>query len=391
MYNKYSIRPNLPNHFVVGLKESDIVNQFKKCPCCKKNSIKRLFNYGAPKKKNISLSICKNCDHIFFDNLISQKKLKKYYTNKFSLKSTKFDAVTPHQKYVKILKKLNTNKNLKILDVGCGTGDMLYGLKVKGYSNLFGVELNKSRKKLASSKLQNIYSDIMKVKKIKFDVIFLNHVLEHVVDINNFIKLLSSMLRKNGKLIINVPNSLYENILYQISYHAHIHKFSKNSLYNLALKNKMNLRFINQPRKDEISAILTQSNEKVSLNKNFREGNLFYERRFKKLFQIVNEKKEYNFSHIKSGHNLKFKESIRKITYTRFNSVFFGIYRILYLIYNLKNELLKKISLKILKIITLKRLNNFGFYKIKKTKESKNIKFPLYLELNNKDNYILLK
>ena len=41
----------------------------------------------------------------------------------------------------------------------------------------------------------------------------------------------------------------------------------------------MNLRFINQPRKDEISAILTQSNEKVSLNKNFREGNLFYERR----------------------------------------------------------------------------------------------------------------
>ena len=40
------------------------------------------------------------------------------------------------------LKVLPEDKNISILDIGCGNGDILYALKMRGYNNLQGIDLD---------------------------------------------------------------------------------------------------------------------------------------------------------------------------------------------------------------------------------------------------------
>ena len=84
MTNLISIYPNIPNNVTVKVKSSDIEKKYQSCPCCNKKEIKKLFIFGDSSIKNISLSICKRCNHLFYDNILIQNKNKNYYKNEFS-------------------------------------------------------------------------------------------------------------------------------------------------------------------------------------------------------------------------------------------------------------------------------------------------------------------
>lgn len=101
----------------------------------------------------------------------------------------------------------------RILDIGCGRGLMLYYLKkyfrasyVVGtqYSN---AAIAYAREKLGievkRGDLGDNYSDIEK----ELDMICFWHVLEHIDDVDLYIELSYRLLKKNGKLLIEVPNS----------------------------------------------------------------------------------------------------------------------------------------------------------------------------------------
>jgi 2-polyprenyl-3-methyl-5-hydroxy-6-metoxy-1,4-benzoquinol methylase len=111
--------------------------------------------------------------------------------------------------------KYLNDKDLTILDFGCGLGDFLKVLENEGYKNLFGVEIDKSAFKLASSKLKKVKLfnqsgfDFLKNKKNFFDIIFLIDVLEHIEikKISTLVKYLFNSLKKGGKLIIRTPNA----------------------------------------------------------------------------------------------------------------------------------------------------------------------------------------
>jgi len=112
-------------------------------------------------------------------------------------------------KKLKLINSFNT-EGKKLLDVGCGTGEFLLNCKNNEW-NVVGVEPNNNARELASLKISKkdtplIFSDLNDLTNKKFDVITLWHVLEHVPNLEDYIKKLKELLKPNGVLVVAVPN-----------------------------------------------------------------------------------------------------------------------------------------------------------------------------------------
>jgi len=112
----------------------------------------------------------------------------------------------------------NVTKGGTVLDVGCSSGILLSLLKRKGY-RVWGIEPNKQAFLCAKKTLKNNVSNdtlatFLKAKKIKFDCIIYNHVLEHIENINEEFLLIKKALKKDGVLIVGVPNT--DNMIFKI-------------------------------------------------------------------------------------------------------------------------------------------------------------------------------
>lgn len=99
----------------------------------------------------------------------------------------------------------------RVLDFGCGKGQFLAEAKKLGWSGI-GLETAKDRAKFAVDKyhvevIQEFYSK-GQIKSGEFDLISLNHVLEHLPEPVSLVdELLESNLAKGGLLYIEVPRA----------------------------------------------------------------------------------------------------------------------------------------------------------------------------------------
>ena len=134
-----------------------------------------------------------------------------------------------------------------LLDVGCGTGDFLQ-TALKNNWNVFGVEPNPQARNIANKKTNNVVYDADKIsefKKESFDVITLWHVLEHLPNLEEQLALYKSLLKKEGTLIIAVPNFKSFDATYYKEFWAaydvprHLWHFSRTAISKLVSKNNM--------------------------------------------------------------------------------------------------------------------------------------------------------
>lgn len=108
---------------------------------------------------------------------------------------------------------LPQDKNAKIIDIACGSGEIVYWLQQEGFLNAEGIDISEEQVSLANSLgIKNIKQadlrEYLKNKNNFYDVIFAIDIIEHfskeeVIDI---LKLIYSSLKSNGKLIIKTPN-----------------------------------------------------------------------------------------------------------------------------------------------------------------------------------------
>jgi 2-polyprenyl-3-methyl-5-hydroxy-6-metoxy-1,4-benzoquinol methylase len=201
-------------------------------------------------------------------NLNSFKNIKDKY-----IILEKFTRINPDKNYVKILKNkkenivklmgktlvlpltMNNNKrrfnqfkdvikNKSVLDFGCGYGEFLSEIKKKNFcKEAHGIEIrHEVRDKLKQRKIF-FYTDIEKIDR-KYDVITMFHVLEHLPNPIEILKKLKRILKKNGKLIIEVPscNDLLlrdknlQNFRNFYMWSEHLIIFSENLLYKILKK-----------------------------------------------------------------------------------------------------------------------------------------------------------
>ncbi len=107
------------------------------------------------------------------------------------------------------------DKELNILDIGCGLGQLLINLKNRGFSNLCGVDINKEsieickKNNLAVEEITDI-REYAKKSTVKFDRVVMSHVLEHIdkeIIIDTLIYVKKYLLKEGGIFLLMVPNA----------------------------------------------------------------------------------------------------------------------------------------------------------------------------------------
>ena len=126
-------------------------------------------------------------------------------------------------RHFKIKSKNITLKNINILDVGCGGGLISVPMKKLG-ANVVGIDASLKNINVAKiySKQNNLEikyicssPEKLKINK-KFDVLLMLEIVEHVDDINLFIKQSSKFLKKNGLMFIATLNKTLKSYVFAI-------------------------------------------------------------------------------------------------------------------------------------------------------------------------------
>jgi len=141
------------------------------------------------------------------DNFI--KKVLKRKRDEYAIFKKGFIGKIVYKKYPDILldmiSKTKISHNSRILDVGCGSGNLLYSLNEIGFKDLVGIdpfineEINEKSIKILKKTIHEI-SDIE-----KFDLIVFNHSFEHIPDQLETLLKVCKILSNSGICLIRMP------------------------------------------------------------------------------------------------------------------------------------------------------------------------------------------
>jgi len=181
-----------------------------------------------PTYQNIerSLVICENCGFVFHDPQLDENDLDNLY---LKFRDTSFRNETPdeyfdritqithkesenHSKVTWMAENIPELKNShgRLLDIGCGGGVFLHTFK-KVFSDwdISGIEPTIAYAELAARRLNaNVLPGNYKSGMFdeRFDLISINHVLEHVIDPISFLTDVKKDLKPEGLVYIEVPD-----------------------------------------------------------------------------------------------------------------------------------------------------------------------------------------
>ena len=184
----------------------------------------------------LSTVICHDCGLVWTDPRPAAEATREFYTEKYrrQYKAT----LKPKMKHVyrdvnRAIVRFDRIRPLltpgmKILDVGAGAGFFPYVVKQNGFA-VTGLEPNTGYADYAREEFQldirtGFIQDV-EFEKTSFDIITLNHVLEHLEDPHAALVRLFDWLRPGGCLNVEVPNI-------EAVYHAPRKKFHLAHLYS---------------------------------------------------------------------------------------------------------------------------------------------------------------
>ena len=114
-----------------------------------------------------------------------------------------------------MLKALNLNKDVKILDAGCGGGALINDLYTRGFVNVWGFDASQSGINLAKKSFLEIADRFFNHDAYEpklppgipqdYDLIISMEVIEHLYSPEIYLENIHHWLNKNGYLIITTP------------------------------------------------------------------------------------------------------------------------------------------------------------------------------------------
>lgn len=108
---------------------------------------------------------------------------------------------------------LPADRHSAVLDIGCGSGDLLQALSVAGYSNLTGIDLGPEQVASARSRGLNVFQEDavahLLAHPASYDLVIACDVLEHLTRDELFVLLsaLKSGVRERAVMLVRVPNA----------------------------------------------------------------------------------------------------------------------------------------------------------------------------------------
>jgi 2-polyprenyl-3-methyl-5-hydroxy-6-metoxy-1,4-benzoquinol methylase len=216
-----------------------------KCPICSGVTRKMAIKFDSLPEflEKSDLYDCYSCD-LKFIYPIPEKEIKEYYQEQYRLQHD--NQFTPTEDYINgrlyvakkrfgflkdIIRKYFDEKP-SILDIGCSEGSFVQVARDHGCL-IHGIDPNKGYVDYANNKynrgLDNV--DLLDYQtNMKYDVITLWHVFEHFTDLYKALDKIKSLLKDNGLLIIQVPNTERRNLSEENVEPEHYYHFTNHNL-----------------------------------------------------------------------------------------------------------------------------------------------------------------
>lgn len=148
----------------------------------------------------------------------------------------------------------NSKSKISVLDFGCSTGQFLNSMPAAWKK--YGYEVNRSELDYVTKHYSHItmFSEIIELKKQKYDLITLRGVIEHLFDFQELFSVLNSSLKKGGKIYIcatpdfSSPAAVvYRSKWNQIAPPLHYHQFTAASIAILFAMHNFGLKLLSHP------------------------------------------------------------------------------------------------------------------------------------------------
>ncbi len=175
------------------------------------------------RKNGHKFSLCKACDFIFLDPMPTQEELNAQYTDNTKEAEPTYDKAGSRLRraWMKLPRFFPYAWNKNTLDLGCGGGFIAYVLSMIAKTSS-GVDISqnavsyaKSRFKKPSFECKN-FSELLKSEK-QYDFIYSSEVIEHVSDVNLFMRVLQHLAAPQAYVYITTPDSGHPGVPADIS------------------------------------------------------------------------------------------------------------------------------------------------------------------------------
>ena len=221
------------------------------CPVCVGEETKKVFHRDFGGMESIvpfsgyDVVQCTRCGAFYADNIGETMPLMHYYemmskyeTEAFSVSQ---EALAEYAFAIGFLRG-HIAPEQSIIDIGCGNGAMLHMLQEQGFRHLTGLEPSEKNCRGITERwgiravAGALGEDIPPLVGETFDVVLMEGVLEHLIDIQGNVRDALAYLKKDGALYLNVPDlAAFPDChdLYQQFSVEHVNFFSLPSMQNL--------------------------------------------------------------------------------------------------------------------------------------------------------------
>ncbi|WP_288695284.1 class I SAM-dependent methyltransferase [uncultured Brachyspira sp.] len=187
------------------------------CKVCSSNHYKKIGEIKNIWKEYKYIYQCDECSLYFIDSP-TDEEINSLYKNEYhnNIKNKLFEIAKSKMRYARSLSQFNfikqtiDLKNKDICEIGAFDG-LLLSLFKKNNNNVFGYELNDDARVYAKKKYDIDLKENFLESKSKYDIIILSHVIEHFREPKEILIKIKSMLKENGFIYIEVPNSPMPN------------------------------------------------------------------------------------------------------------------------------------------------------------------------------------
>ncbi|MBU4580260.1 methyltransferase domain-containing protein [Patescibacteria group bacterium] len=162
----------------------------------------------------------------------NEEMAKKYNPDKYHRSSNLIVKFIENKRVLEIIKQLNLKNNDKIIEIGCGAGNIME--RIKTGKELWGmdlsdfmIELSKKRKyhipvKFIKGNAENLPEEIV---NNKFDKIYCSEVLEHVEDPAKVFGEIKKISKNDSIIVVSIPNEKLINQIKKILQKVKIFNF----------------------------------------------------------------------------------------------------------------------------------------------------------------------
>lgn len=222
---------------------------------------------GLPGRIESRVAVCPDCGLMFLHPYFAEDEIKAMYEKEY-YKSDYTDLYSSEWHSQERAKKFTSSLDLilkysenptSILDIGAANGLFLSLAHERGLE-VSGIELSEAASKKAREKYGFVFHHV-KMEDFtparQFDIVHLNHVLEHLADPHKAVKAICKFLKPGGLAYIEVPMQLnvYDRMKYRIlkrgwkfdginSIHHPVF-YSPRTLRRLFLEHGMHCRYMN--------------------------------------------------------------------------------------------------------------------------------------------------